>query len=84
MYSATLSQPLSPLPAGYAQASSELRIPGRGAGCIALPTGQTQLLYLRLQAQGYLTYGLSLTTPTISWLINRSATLSTWCSPGPC
>ncbi len=53
-----------PSPAGYAQASSELRIPGRGAGFrIALPTGQTQLLYLRLQAQGYLTYGLSLTTP---------------------
>lgn len=58
---ATLYQPDQ---TGYTLAEADQRIPGRGAGIrILLPTGQTELFYLRLQAQGYLTYGLSLTTP---------------------
>jgi len=45
----------------YSQASQEQRIPGREASYrLHLPTGEPQLIYLQLQPQGYLTYGLTL------------------------
>ena len=45
----------------YTQASEDQRIPGRNAGYrLHLPTGERQLIYLQLQPQGYLTYGLTL------------------------
>ncbi|MZR63638.1 hybrid sensor histidine kinase/response regulator [Alcanivorax sp. DP30] len=48
---------------GYTLAPPSARIPGRDASFrVHLPVGEQQLLYLRLQPRGYLTYGLSLST----------------------
>ncbi len=54
-----------PAPGGrsYQPAEPDARIPGRGASYrVHLPVGEEQLFYLQLQPQGYLTYGLSLST----------------------